>query len=1063
MTTDALHEFLQNPEIVSENIITPHSDHFFYEKEDDIKCGSSMPLKQSLNGIWKFKYSLNLWERPEDFYKEEYDVSNWDNINVPGHIEMQGYDRNMYVNVSYPWDGVEHLRPPFISKDYAPVGSYALDFNVNDNLYKDSLYISFQGVEVAFRVWVNGQYVGFSEDSFTPSDFDISGLTHEGMNRLSVEVYKRSSASWLEDQDMWRFFGIFREVYLYSTPKAHVADMFVKAGLDTDYIKGTLNIDAKVIGACNTAKVYLFSNNSNDIGDKADVKVCKVSELLYSFELNKSVKGNVFSTSADNLDIKPWSAEEPNLYELRVVLYDENGTPIEYAVTKIGFRTFEIKDIGNNNRVMLINGKRIIFKGVDRHEFSAENGRVVSYDEMLWDIKTFKRNNINAVRTSHYPDSEIWYRLCDEYGIYVICENNLETHGTWCSHDWHENGHVVPGSHKEWKNACISRVSNMFNSKKNHTSIVMWSLGNEAFSGQNFVDMHDYLHKVDDTRPVHYEGTIHQREFDHCSDVESKMYDKPEDVRKYLLNNPKKPFMLCEYMHAMGNSLGGMKLYTDLEDEFMMYQGGFIWDYLDQALWQEHNGTRRLAYGGDFGDRPCDYCFSTDGIVFADRTESPKCAEVKNLYANVHLKAFKDGFSVENRNLFIDLSRYYFEYTVNENGEEVFKQVISDIDTAPGENTHVKINLGFSLSETSDYTFMIRMCEKDKTMWADAGYMVAFSEEVLCAKENPFVKRKEDCSDRYTFIHTDSGLGAVGGTTGVRRGSEEATPDEFTVMFSRGEGGPAGIKKNNFEYITRAPKPTYFRAYTDNDKGFGLGEKSGIWHMLSLYQHGDLVRSEDCSEYILAEYEYKVPSGIAAYSATSTDADCESNKQNLISTVTYKAFPDGHIDISIKYHGHKDMPILPLFGWEIKLDKAFEHVEYFGKGPVENYKDRNNGVYTSVFTEDVADNLTPYLIPQECGNRTGVRYAKVSTDDGHGIIFAAKEGTFEFSFLPYSAYELENAYHADELPNRNYTWIRVLASQMGVGGDDSWGAPVHEEFRLNPEEGIELNFEMWFT
>lgn len=1006
MNNEELHAFLQNPEMVRENVINAHSDHFFYEKESDISLGENMPLKQSLNGVWKFKYSRNLWERPENFINSGYDVSSWDDIKVPGHIEMQGYDRNMYVNVSYPWDGIEHLRPPFISRDDAPVGSYVCDFTVNPGLDADNLFISFQGVEVGFRVWVNGEYAGYSEDSFTPSDFEISKFVHEGVNRLCVEVYKRTSASWLEDQDMWRSFGIFREVFLYSVPRAHVFDMFVKALLDDNYDKGVLNIDTVVRGEAFSAHAVVMEGN----------------KVLYDFPMTKTAEG--FSLKAGGLNIKHWSAEEPNLYDLRVILADEAGEPIEYATLRIGFRTFEIK-----NKVMHINGKRIIFKGVDRHEFSAENGRVVSTDEMLWDIKTFKRNNINAVRTSHYPDSALWYRLCDEYGIYVICENNLETHGTWCSHDWHEEGHVVPGSHPEWRTAVMDRVSNMFNSKKNHSSILIWSLGNEAFSGTNFIDMHDYLRKVDDTRIVHYEGTIHAREFDRCSDVESKMYDKPQDVRAYLDNNPTKPFMLCEYMHAMGNSLGGMKLYTDLEDEYEMYQGGFIWDYLDQALWQDYHGTRRLAYGGDFGDRPCDYCFSTDGIVFADRSESPKCSEVKNLYVNVHLTVDTEGFTVQNRNLFIDLSRYYFEYTVTENGAEVHKTVCDNINTAPGETENIKINHGICLENTKDYTFIIRMCEKEGTFWAEAGFTVAFAESVSWASVNPMTTAEQEYGK---FNHTDSGLGGVGGTS-----------DDLYVLFSRGEAGPASIRKHNFEYVTRAPHPTYFRAYTDNDKGFSLGTKANIWHMLSLYEQGRLVKSENNDDYILAVYDYVSP---------GTD--------DVISTVTYKAYPDAHIDVTINYHGHENMDLLPLFGWEMKLDKAFDTVEYFGKGPGENYRDRNNGVYTGVFTASATDNLTPYLIPQECGNRTGVRYARVTDNDGHGILFTAKSDTFELSFLPFSAYEMENAMHADELPNRNYTWIRIMAGQMGVGGDDSWGAPVHKEFMLDAGKDLELSFEI---
>ncbi len=1008
MNTNKLHDFLKNPKMTGENLIKAHSDHFYYTKESDISMFDSfnMPLRQSLNGIWKFKYSKNLFERPEDFYKKDYPLDDFDDIKVPAHIEMEGYDTKHYTNVQYPWDGTEHLLPPDISKEYAPVGSYVTEFSVNSELMGGPLFISFQGVEVGFRVWVNGQYVGYSEDSFTPAEFEITGLVIEGKNRLAVECYKRTSAIWLEDQDMWRFFGIFRDVYLFSIPKAHVWDMFARATLTDDYANGKLRLDLKISGKPEKGLIRIEGEDGFTLLKYFDIEGESVSLAINEIE-----------------DIKPWSAEEPNLYTLIVELI-KDGAVSEYAVTKIGFRTFEIKD-----KVMLINGKRILFKGVDRHEFSAMTGRACSYEDMLWDIKTFKRNNINAVRTSHYPNSSRWYRLCDEYGIYMIDETNLETHGTWCSREFHENNLVVPGSNPDWTKAVVERAEHMFERDKNHPAVVMWSLGNEAFGGKNFEYMSNFFHEHDDTRIVHYEGVVNNRPFDYVSDVESRMYAKPADIRAYLSDNPKKPYMSCEYMHAMGNSLGGMKIYTDLEDEFTMYQGGFIWDYLDQALWQEHNGKMRLAYGGDFGDRPTEYIFSTDGIVFADRTESPKCNEAKNLYANVHLSVDEKGFTVQNRNLFISLSRYYFEYAITENGKTVYTKMLTDIDTKPGATTKVKVPHGYELNKASDYVFLIRMCEKNTTKWADAGFEVAFSEKVKWAKVNPMATPK--CKlNKFKFA--SDGLGNVGGLG-----------DNFRVLFSKTENGLGSFNLNGREMVTRGPKPTYFRAYTDNDRGFRLGEKANFWHMLSLYQHGDIVEYKDNGDNLVAAFTYKQP---------GTD--------DVFSKVTYTVYSDGHMRIDAEYIGHENVPMLPLFGWEMKVDASYNNVEYFGKGPVENYRDRNNGVYTGVFTTKVSENVTPYLVPQEVGNRTGVRYLKITDDAGHGYLFSALSETFEAGFLPYSAYEMENALHLDELPNRNYSWIRIMAAQMGVGGDDSWGAPVQEQFRLDSAKNVKVSFEL---
>ncbi len=1011
MTTEELHLFLQNPEMTGENLVPAHSDHFFYENEKDLIKGEDMPLKQSLNGVWKFKYSKNLFKRPKDFYKEGFDVSEFDDILVPCHIEMQGYDRKHYTNMNYPWDGRENLMPPEISRDDAPVGSYVLDFKVDKNLKNKPLFISFQGVETAFRLFCNGEYVGFSEDSFTPADFELTKFIKSGRNRICAEVYKRSSASWLEDQDMWRFFGIFREVFLYAYPSLHVKDMCVQAVLDENYEKGILDVACKTYGPVKRASLELFTEDGNR-----------------AFEFPMEVTPNSLKLHTEGLFVNTWSAEDPFLYDLRISLKDETDSVKEISTCKIGFRTFELK-----NNLMLINGKRIVFKGVDRHEFSALNGRCCTKEEMLWDIKTFKKNNINAVRTSHYPNQSMWYRLCDEYGIYMIDETNLETHGTWHREECRKNDMVVPGSKPEWKKAVIERAEHMLMRDRNHPAVLIWSLGNESYGGDNFVAMHDFLKEKDSTRLVHYEGVVNYRASDAATDMETRMYAKPQEIREYLSNNPKKPYLSCEYMHAMGNSLGGMKLYTDLEDEFEMYQGGFIWDYLDQALWQRHGDKMRLAYGGDFGDRTTEYCFCTDGLVFANRVESPKCMEAKNLYANVHLQATDKEILIENRNLFIDLSRYYFVYTVSENGKIIYTKTFTDINLRPGERASYLVEPEDELKPDADYVFRIKMCEKNETKWAKAGFMVAFNESVKFARVNPVLLTKDNTAKEFKHV----------GTFVCNRGADT---DDYSLLFSdvrKGVGGLVSLRDKEKEIVTMPPKPSYFRAYTDNDKGFRLGEKAHFWHMLSLYQGASLDYFENKGEYVEAKYSYTAP-----------------ESEEIISEIVYKAYPDKRLEVKAKYLGKENRPILPLFGFEMKLDKEYDNVEYFGKGPVENYIDRSNGVYTDIFKEKVEDNLTPYLIPQEAGNRTGVRYAKVTNDEGHGLLFASLEGTFELGFLPYSAYEMENALHLDELPLRNYTWIRINAAQMGVGGDDSWGASVQKEFLLDSSKDYEVSFEV---
>lgn len=1012
MTSEELHLYITNPENVGENRIAAHSDHFFYEREKDIALGEDMPLKQSLCGEWKFKYSKNIFERPERFCEEKYDLSKFDTIKVPGQIELSGYGVPQYTNVAYPWDGIEPVNAPGVSREDNPVGSYACDFKIGRNLKGKPLFISFQGVQTAFRLFINGRYVGYGEDSFTPTDFEITEFVHDGKNRIAVEVYKFSSATWLEDQDMWRMFGIFREVFLYAVPALHVEDMCIKALLDSSYDKGILDIKGCTRGAVSSAAFEMYDNE----GEKV-------------FEAPVSVEGKEFSLHMEGLVIKPWSAEAPNLYEARVLLKESSGKVSEIAVTKIGFRTFEIRD-----RVMLLNGKRIVFKGVDRHEFSAVGGHTVSYREMLWDIKTLKRNNINAVRTSHYPNQSTWYRLCDEYGIYMIDETNLETHGTWNYTDTEVNDSHIPGSRPEWKRAVMDRANNMLMRDRNHPAVLMWSLGNESFAGSNFKAMYDFFKASDDTRIVHYEGVFHCREFSDASDVESQMYTKPADIRNYLSANPEKPYINCEYMHAMGNSLGGMKLYTDLEDEFAMFQGGFIWDFVDQSLWQKKGNSTRLAYGGDFGDRPCDYCFSTDGIVFGNRKESPKCIEVKHLYSNVRMEVNTDSFTVENRNLFIDLSGYFFTIEILKNGQLIYEENRNDINVFPGEKKSFNFNYSEEPDEKADYVFRVRMREKEDTLWASAGYTVVTFEKVVWAKENPFIKK----AGELPFKFVSRGVGNNGVSTG-----------DTVALFEKGVrnivGGMVSLKNKGIEYVTLPPKPAFFRASTDNDKGTKLGARSAYFHTLNKHALCEFVSFDEECGVANVLYNYHDPSD-----------------DSVVASIKYMVFADDRMRVSVKYFGKENRPVLPLFGYEMKLDKEFNNIEYFGKGPAENYRDRNNGVHTDIFRGTVDANLTPYLIPQECGNRTGVRYCKVTNSEGHGLVFSALDETFELGFLPYGTEELENAEHLDELPKRNYTWIRILAGQMGVGGDDSWGAFVHDEFLLDSSKDIEVNFEINF-
>ena len=974
-------EWLANPEIYEVNREKAHSDHTYTTKDGN--------LRQSLNGTWKFNYTEHPDSRPADFYKTDFDVTSFDDIIVPGHIQLQGYDKPQYVNTQYPWEGHEQLVPPQIPKKRNPVGSYVKFFDVDKELLGKETFISFQGVETAIYVWLNGEFVGYSEDSFTPSEFNITPYLKEKNNKLAVEVYRYSTASWLEDQDFWRFSGIFRDVYLYAVPEIHVRDMKVIADYDYENGNGILATELDIIGDSDY-EIKLTLTDKNGI---------------------KVYEGNTANVSASIPDIMPWSAEQPNLYTLTAEISSDSEI-IETAETKIGFRTFELKD-----GIMCLNGKRIVFKGINRHEWNAEGGRVVTEDDMLWDIRFMKQNNINAVRTCHYPNNSLWYQLCDEYGIYLIAETNLESHGTWQKMGACEPSINVPASLPEWKEACLDRARSMYERDKNHASFLIWSCGNESYCGDDIAAMADYFHEVDKTRLVHYEGVVWNRKYDHITDMESRMYAKPDEVEEYLKQNTGKPYISCEYMHAMGNSLGGMKLYTDLEDKYEAYQGGFIWDYIDQSLYKD--GV--LVYGGDFDDRASDYGFCTNGIVYADRTYSPKVSEAKRLYSNIRMSLENGVLTIENRNLFTDTSGYIFKVTLEKEGD-ILSAEEHRLNISAGEAGSVKI--GLEVPENGgEYVLTAYAVLAEDTIWAEKGHEISFAQQIVKTPEitAPMTAHKAE------IVYGDFCIGVNG--------------EGFSMQFDKREGGVSSLVYNGVEYITRAPKVSFFRAHTDNDTGAGYPCENAQWQIAG-----------KCAKLLGFETKENADSLEVTFKFLAPTVPSFEYK------VTYIAYFDGRLGVKAEYDGVKGLSDMPVFAMDFKMKKQYDKFTFYGMGPDENYIDRNNGARLGVYTLTALENFTKYLNPQECGNRTGVRYVNVYEENGAGLNFTATENPFEMSVLPYNAYELDNAMHRDELPDPTYTWVRIAAKQMGVGGDDSWGAPVHKEFKINSEEAMSLEF-----
>jgi len=814
-------KWLSDPTVYRVNQTIPHSDHRFYQRKEDALLSAVMKLRQCLSGTWKFAYTENPAERLVEFYKKDFDISNLSDIQVPGHIQLQGYGKPQYVNTQYPWDGYVEGDAPHISEDFNPVGSYVREFEIDKELQGKRTFLRFEGVENAFYVWINGQFVGYGEDSFTPTEFEITQYVTDGINRVAVEVYKHSTGAWLEDQDFWRFSGIFRDVYVYAVPQVHFEDVYVHADLDETYTDGLFSLGG----------VIAFENGCRVTSDDSKVETpeeVSISILIHDAQgkcvLSKAglTIEQAFNVSYCVPNVNKWSAETPYLYQLYLIIRDADHNIIETVATKIGFRRFEMKD-----GIMRINGKRIVFRGVNRHEFDCERGRAITEEDMLWDIRFLKQNNINAVRTSHYPNQTKWYELCDEYGIYLIDETNIETHGTWTrgGYEGQIPPEVIPGDKEEWHDTVLYRGFSMLQRDKNHPSILIWSCGNESFGGKNLFDLANMFRKLDSSRLVHYEGVAVDRRYPDTTDMVSYMYARPWDVENYVKTNPAKPLILCEYMHAMNNSLGGMKHYTDLE-KYPSYQGGFIWDYIDQSIrMKDAYGKEMFAYGGDFGDRPNDFNFCTNGIIYADRSGvTPKTQEMKYLYQGYKLIPKADGVVIRNDYLFLDGSEVSLKILTLLDGRRIEEDTY-EIRVAPQTEQKIayeKKRLGPAAGE---YVIRASLVLKKDCLWAKAGHEVAWGETILGVVRAEVNAELVSCNP-LNIVHGKNNIGVHG--------------KDFSMIFSRG-GSIISLCYDGKEWLTRNPMPCFTRAFTDNDRGCGFHMRSGMWNW------GELaLRCTDC-------------------------------------------------------------------------------------------------------------------------------------------------------------------------------------------------------------------------
>jgi beta-galactosidase len=935
-------------------------------------------------------------------------VSGWGNIIVPGNWEIQGYDHPIYTNVTYPWTGVESPSPPNAPTIYNPVGSYRREFTLPLSWTGRKVFLSFQGVSSAFYVWINGDYVGYSEDSFTPKDFDISNYVRQGNNNISVQVFRWSDGSWLEDQDMIRLSGIFRNVYLFSTPSVHIKDFHYVTDFDVSYSNSTLTVKSDIIDLSlsspsgYSAEAELYNSEGG--------QVTSLQLGLVSFDSGNETELTQSTTVSNPLK---WSAEYPNLYTLVLILKDPGNNIVETESCKLGFRKFEL-----SGGQMKLNGEPVLFKGVDRHEIDPDKGKTMPYDRMVQDITILKKFNINAVRTSHYPNDPRWLELCDKYGIYLIDETNLETHGV---------RNIVPASDPQWTSACIDRVRSMVERDKNHPSVLIWSMGNEAGSGSNFQAMSYWVHQNDPTRLVHYEG------YNQVADINSAMYSSVESVEQYGASGNGKPFILCEYAHAMGNSVGNLYQYWDVIEKYPNLHGAFIWDFVDQGL---RNSSGGFSYGGDWGDNPNDGDFCANGIVSADRTLQPEIYEVKKVYQNIKIDTadlLKGEINIKNEYLFTNLNSFTAGWQLKEDNRIIKSGLLTsdDLNIPPLTNKTVAVDFGIpALKPGSEYWLDVSFKLAKDEIWAGKSYEIASAQFKV-----PFSVPTPPLVDTMAvpaLEFADSGDSIIINNANLK------------LVFDKNTGTITEYKYDDVSLFSSGPVPNFWRAPNSNDRGNGMPDRCAAWRNASLNRAVTGISSKQISvNHIQVIVNFYYPT-----SAASTGS------------IIYDINGDGNIIVSYTLvPGSSELPEIPEIGMLCKIPAEFSNVTWYGRGPHENYWDRKTASYIDEYKTTVDSMFVSYIRPQETGNRTDVRWIALTNSSGVGLM-AVGAPVIEFNALQYTPWELESKTHPYELTKSSSIVLRLNYHQMGVGGDNSWGAKPHPEFTLYSNKVYTYHFRL---
>lgn len=966
---------------------------------------TASPRYRSLNGSWKFHWSPRPADRPLDFWDPKTDVSAWNEIPVPANWDLQGYDLPIYVNSDYEFARNPH--PPFVPHIHNPVGSYRRSFTVPGDWQGLDVFLVFGAVKSAFYVWVNGQPVGYSQDSKTPAEWNITRFLNPGENVLAAEVYRWSDGSYLECQDFWRMSGIERDVYLTAAPSVRIRDFEVRAGLDERYRDGRLAVTAELAGvrptdaSIGTVDLTLY--------DPAGKKILSARKLAVGEDEATGPAAARFEEVLPN--VNAWSAETPHLYRLVLELRDGAGRTLEAVAARVGFRTSEIK-----NGRLLVNGAPVLLKGVNRHEHDPVTGHVVSEDSMRRDIELMKQTNINAVRTCHYPDDPLWYELCDEYGLYLVDEANIESHGLGY-------GARSLAKDPDWGPAHLDRIIRMVERDKNHPSVIIWSLGNEAGDGLNFEAAARWIKDRDPSRPVQYERAGLRPH----TDIYCPMYASIQHLDQYSSVKQDRPLILCEYAHSMGNSTGNLQDYWDLIESRDQLQGGFIWDWVDQGLAAKSDkGEPYWAFGGDFGppDVPSDANFCCNGLVAPDRTPHPALWEVKKVYQSVKFAAVDPAagkIEVRNRYDFTPLEVFDLHWEVSGDGTLMASGKIEKPRVAPQGRRVVRLPPQALRRELGREHFLnVSLRTREAGPGIPQGHIVAAEQFPL-----PMPAPAEAPEVPIAGLRVERGPRVI----------RVAGPD-LAILFDRMTGLLGSFVYHGSELVESGPEPNFWRAPTDNDFGNQMPRRLAVWRRASLRRELKTLEAREAGPgRVEVEVEYFLPDVPAAH------------------TVRYTVLGDGRVKVVHEFAPRSDakLPEMPRVGMRMAMPPGFDAVRWFGRGPWENYRDRKTAAFVGLYETAVAAEALPYVSPQEYGNRSETRWVAVRDSRGFGLLFAG-DPTLEFSATPHwpedLTLEARGSKHPHEIIRREFTCLTLDQAQMGVGGDDSWGAQVHPQYTI---------------